>query len=134
MAADAQMHFMAMEKALSKTSPDLDANEAEGVIFTTPYLPNDSDPISKAFTTAYKARWNEDPEFHGANTYDATQLLLIAMDKANPLTPENVAAEMHKIQGYKGLQGTFNVTDKGETITGTLVGIVKGGKLTPNTP
>ncbi len=109
------------------------ADIAEGVIFTTPYLPNDSDPISKAFTTAYKARWNEDPEFHGANTYDATQLLLIAMDKANPLTPENVAAEMHKIQGYKGLQGTFNVTAKGETISGTLVGIVKGGKLTVNT-
>lgn len=106
------------------------ADVVEGTIFTTPYLPNDADPISKAFTTAYKARWNEDPEFHGANTYDATQLLLMAMDKANPLTSENVAAEMHKISGYKGLQGTFNVAQNGETITGTLLGTVKGGKLT----
>ena len=106
------------------------AEIAEGVIFTTPWLPNDADAQSKAFVTAYKARWNEDAEFHGANTYDGTQLLLQAMEKANPLTPENVAAEMHKIKGYKGLQGTFNVTDKGETITGTLVCIVKGGKLT----
>lgn len=106
------------------------AEIAEGVIFTTPWLPNDADPQSKAFVTAYKARWNEDPEFHGANTYDGTQLLLLAMEKANPLTPENVAAEMHKIKGYKGLQGTFNVSEKGETITGTLVCIVKGGKLT----
>ena len=46
------------------------------------------------------------------------------------MTSENVAAELHKLSGVKGLQGAFNVTAKGETITGTLVGIVKGGKLT----
>ena len=103
---------------------------AEGTIFTTPWLHDDANEISRKFVEAYKARWNEPPEFHGANTYDGANLLLLAMERANPLTPENVAAELHKISGYKGLQGTFNVTAKGETITGTLVGIVKGGKLT----
>ncbi len=106
------------------------ADIAEGVIFTTPWLHDETNEVSRNFVNKYKARWNEDPEFHGANTYDGTQLLLLAMDKANPLTPENVAAELHKISGYKGLQGTFNVSAKGETITGTLVCIVKGGKLT----
>ena len=107
------------------------ADIAEGTLFTTPWLPDDVNEISRKFVTAYKARWNnEDPEFHGANTYDGTQLLLLAMEKANPLTSENVAAELHKLSGVKGLQGAFNVTAKGETITGTLVGIVKGGKLT----
>jgi len=106
------------------------ADIAEGTIFTTPWLHDDANEISRKFVEAYKARWNEPPEFHGANTYDGANLLLLAMERANPLTPENVAAELHKISGYKGLQGTFNVTAKGETITGTLVGIVKGGKLT----
>ncbi|OGO38834.1 MAG: hypothetical protein A2Z03_10380, partial [Chloroflexi bacterium RBG_16_56_8] len=107
------------------------ADIAEGTLFTTPWLHDDANEISRKFVTAYKARWNnEDPEFHGANTYDGTQLLLLAMEKANPLTSENVAAELHKLSGVKGLQGAFNVTAKGETITGTLVGIVKGGKLT----
>lgn len=106
------------------------ADVAEGTIFTSPWLHDESNEISKKFVDAYKARWNETPEFHGANTYDGTQLLLLAMERANPLTPENVAAEMHKIQGYKGLQGTFNVSEKGETITGTIVGIVKNGQLT----
>ena len=108
------------------------ADVAEGTVFTTPWLHSDANPVSKAFFTSYKARWNEEPEFHGANTYDGTQLLLLAMEKANPLTPENVAAELHKISGYKGLQGTFNVTAQGETITGTLLGIVKGGVRTAN--
>lgn len=106
------------------------ADIAEGVIFTTPWLHDEAVEVSRNFVNAYKARWNETPEFHGANVYDGTQLLLLAMEKANPLTSENVAAELHKISGYKGLQGTFNVTEKGETITGTIVGIVKGGKLT----
>ncbi|MBI5304274.1 MAG: ABC transporter substrate-binding protein [Chloroflexi bacterium] len=103
---------------------------AEGVFFTTPWLHDEANEMSLKFVNAYKARWNETPEFHGANTYDGTKLLLLAMEKANPLTSENVAAELHKISGHKGLQGTFNVTAKGETITGTLVGIIKGGKLT----
>jgi hypothetical protein len=56
------------------------------------------------------------------------QLLFIAMEKANPLTPENVAAEMHKIKGYKGILGTFNVQENGETISEMAIGINKGGK------
>lgn len=106
------------------------ADVAEGTMFTSPWLHDEANPVSKKFVDAYKARWNEAPEFHGANTYDGASLLLLAMEKANPLTPENVAAELHKIQGFKGLQGTFNVSEKGETITGTIVGIVKGGQLT----
>ncbi len=106
------------------------ADIAEGTLFTTPWLHDEANEISRKFVDAYKAAYNETAEFHGANTYDGTQLLLLAMEKANPLTPENVAAELHKISGHKGLQGTFNVTEKGETITGTLVGIIKAGKLT----
>ncbi|MEW5720680.1 MAG: ABC transporter substrate-binding protein [Chloroflexota bacterium] len=106
------------------------ADIAEGTIFTTPWLHDEANALSVKFVNAYKAAYNETADFHGANTYDGTQMLLLAMEKANPLTPENVAAEFHKISGYKGLQGTFNVTESGETITGTLVGIVKAGKLT----
>jgi branched-chain amino acid transport system substrate-binding protein len=104
------------------------ADIAEGSIFSTVFLPNPDDPINDKFVKAYRARWGEDPDFHGANTYDGMQLLFIAMEKANPLTPENVAAEMHKIKGYKGIQGTFNVQENGETISEMAIGINKGGK------
>jgi len=108
---------------------------AEGVLFTTPYPGNDANDQTKAFAAAYKKRWNgEEPESHGANTYDGTQMLLIAMDKANPLTPENVAAEMHKVCGYKGLQGTFCYDETGEGIKTTFLGVIKDGKLTVTIP
>ena len=72
---------------------------------------------------------------HGANTYDGTQMLLMAMDNAYPtITGEAIAAAFHKIAGYDGLQGTFNVQANGETINKTQLGVWKDGKLTPYTP
>ena len=103
---------------------------AEGVYFTAAYPGNDANDQTKAFAAAFKARWGIDPEFHNANTYDLTQVLLMAMDNATPLTPENIAAEMHKICDYQSLQGTMCVQDNGETLTKGLVGVIKGGQLT----
>jgi branched-chain amino acid transport system substrate-binding protein len=101
---------------------------AEGVYFTSPYPGNDANEQTRAFAAAYKARWGEDAEEHGANSYDGASMLLLAMSKANPLTPENVAAEMHKIAGYQGLQGTFTYDANGEGIRVTNVGVIKDGK------
>ena len=103
---------------------------AEGVYFTASYPGNDANDQTKAFAAAFKERWGIDPEFHNANTYDLTQVLFIAMEKADPLTPENVAAEMHKVCGYQGLQGEMCVQENGETLTKGVVGVIKNGQLT----
>lgn len=106
------------------------AEDAEGVYFTSPYPGNDYNDQTKKFAAAYKAKWGEDPELHGANVYDAQNMLMIAMEKANPLTPENVAAEMHKVCGYQGLLGEFCYDENGEGIKTTHVGIIKDGVMT----
>jgi branched-chain amino acid transport system substrate-binding protein len=108
------------------------ADIAEGVFFTGAYPTNDLNDMTRAFAKRYAARWNgEQPEIHGANTYDGTQMLMMAMEKACPnITGETIAAAFHTIKDYKGLQGTFNVQPNGETLTSTLLGIIKGGKLT----
>jgi len=101
---------------------------AEGVYFTSPYPGNDANERTRTFAAAYKARWGEDAEEHGANTYDGASMLLLGMSRAHPLTPENVAAEMHKISGYQGLQGVFTYDATGEGIHVTNVGIIQNGK------
>jgi len=107
---------------------------AEGVYFTAAYPGNDANDQTKAFAAAFKQRWGIDPEFHNANTYDLTQVLFIAMENADPLTPENVAAEMHKVCDYQALQGTMCVEENGETMSKSLVGVIKDGKLTFDLP
>jgi branched-chain amino acid transport system substrate-binding protein len=112
------------------------ADVAEGVYFTGAYPTNDLNDTTRAFAQRYKARWGNDPEIHGANTYDGTQMLMMAMDMAYPNeTGEAIAAAFHTIKGYQGLQlGVHNVEPNGETLTSTTVGIIKGGQLTINTP
>jgi branched-chain amino acid transport system substrate-binding protein len=109
-------------------------SSAEGAYFTSPYPGNGANDATRAFAAAYKARWGVDPEVHGANTYDGTNMLLMAMENAHPLTPDNVAAEMHKICNYQGLQGTFCYGSTGEGINSTNLGVVKNGQLTYITP
>jgi len=114
----------------SPTFIETAGDAAEGVYFTTPYPGNDANEQTRAFAAAYKDRWGEEPELHGANTYDGTNMLLIAMENANPLTPENVAAEMHKICGYQALQGVFCYDENGEGIKVTNLGVIENGQLT----
>jgi len=103
---------------------------AEGVYFTAAYPGNDANDQTKAFAAAFQTRWGIAPEFHNANTYDLTQVLFIAMENANPLTPENVAAEMHKVCDYQSLQGRMCIDETGESLTVSLVGVIKNGQLT----
>ena len=103
---------------------------AEGVFFTAAYPGNEANDQTKAFAAAFKARWGIEPEFHNANTYDLTQVLFIAMENAKPLTPENVAAEMHKVCDYQSLQGKMCIDETGESLTTSLVGVIKNGQLT----
>ena len=101
---------------------------ANGVYFTAGYPGNDHNDQTKKFAAAYKARWGDVAETHGANVYDLMQVFFIAAEKANPLTPENVALEMHKVQGYQGLQGVMNITKTGESLAFTLTGQIKDCK------
>lgn len=105
---------------------------AEGVFFTGAYPTNDLNDMTRAFAARYAAKWNgEQAEIHGANTYDGTQMLMMAMEKTcDNLTGEAIAAAFHTICGYKGLQGEFCVTPEGETLTKTMLGVITGGKLT----
>ena len=101
---------------------------ADGSIFSSPYITNDANDKTRAFAAAFKAMHNKDPEFHGAKGYDGAQLLFQAIEATcDNITGETVAAALHEISGYEGLQGTFNVEETGETLASTQVGVLEGG-------
>lgn len=98
------------------------AEFVEGIYFTSGYPGNEYNDQTKAFAKAYEERWGVPPETHGANVYDLMQVVFIAMEKADPLTPDNVAKEMHKVCNLQGLQGNICVQENGETLTKTMMG------------
>jgi branched-chain amino acid transport system substrate-binding protein len=104
------------------------AKNAEGTIVSSPYLSNDISDASKKFAAAYKAKYNEAAELHGAKAYDGTQILLTALKTSNVATGKGLAGAIRATR-YQGLLGSFAFDQTGVGIFATSIGTIRDGKL-----
>ncbi|MEW9673034.1 ABC transporter substrate-binding protein [Ammoniphilus sp. 3BR4] len=101
---------------------------AEGTIFTTQYIINANEE-TKAFNEAYKEKYGEEAEFHGAKAYDGAKMLVEALNKAYPnLDGESVRTALREIT-YKGLTGEYKFDETGEGTDRAQIGIIKNGQF-----
>jgi branched-chain amino acid transport system substrate-binding protein len=105
------------------------AKNAEGTIVSSPYLSNDMNEASKKFAAAYKAKYGEDAELHGAKAYDGTQILLTALKSSNVATGKALADAIRGTK-HQGLLGSFAYDQTGVGIFATSIGKIQDGKLT----
>jgi len=104
------------------------AKNAEGTIVSSPYLSNDVSDASKKFAAAYKAKFTEDAELHGAKAYDGAQILLTALKTSN-LADGKALADAIRATKYQGLLGDFAFDQTGVGIFETSIGTIRDGKL-----
>jgi branched-chain amino acid transport system substrate-binding protein len=104
------------------------AKNTEGTIVSSPYLSNDISPASKKFADAYKAKYNEEAELHGAKAYDGAQIMLTALKTSNVATGKELADAIRATK-YQGLLGEFAFDKTGVGIFATSIGTIKDGKL-----
>jgi branched-chain amino acid transport system substrate-binding protein len=100
----------------------------EGTFVSSPYLSNDINDATKKFAAAYKAKFNEEAELHGAKAYDGAQILFTALKNSNEATGEELAKAIRATK-YAGLLGNFAFDDTGVGIFATTIGTIKSGKL-----
>ena len=85
----------------------------------------------KKFLEAYKKRFNTDPILYAPFTYDAANLLISAMQKANTSDPKKYLPELQKID-FTGATGKIAFDEKGDRKDAEMtIFTMKGGKLTP---
>ena len=102
---------------------------AEGLICSQAGLPVVA--ASKDFLDAYKAKYNVDPIIYAPFTYDAANLLIAGMQKADSTDPAKYLPELQKID-YKGATGQIQFDDKGDRKDAEMtIFTMKGGKLEP---
>jgi branched-chain amino acid transport system substrate-binding protein len=102
----------------------------EGTIVSSPYLSNDLNARTRAFSEAYKKAYGDDAELHGAKSYDGFMILATALRSLKgKWTPETLSAAIHKVK-YTGLLGRFEFDGTGLGLHETQIGIIKNGKLT----
>ena len=102
---------------------------AEGLICSQAGIPPQA--ASKKFLEAYKAKFNVDPIIYAPFTYDAANLIIEAMKKANSPDPAKYLPELQKI-AYNGATGRIAFDEKGDRKDAEItIFTMKGGKLDP---
>jgi branched-chain amino acid transport system substrate-binding protein len=102
---------------------------ADGLLCSQAGLPPQA--ADKKFLDAYKKKFNVDPIIYAPFTYDAANLLIEAMKKANSADPVKYLPELAKID-YKGATGKIAFDDKGDRKDAEItIFTMKDGKLVP---
>ena len=72
------------------------------------------------FGARYKKRFNEDVKLYAPYVYDAVQVMVAAMVKADSADPAKYLPILAKTEGYQGVTGTISFDDKGDIKNGAL--------------
>lgn len=107
----------------------------EGSISATPWFIEMDSEENKEFVKKYQEKFNKDPDWLAAQTYDALNILAQAFVDAGITSKDSVEDRrsklrdaIAKINEYKGTLGTFGFTENGDpTVDGAVI-IVENGK------
>jgi branched-chain amino acid transport system substrate-binding protein len=81
------------------------------------------------FGVRYKKRFNVDVQLYAPYVFDAVNVMVDAMVKANSSDPAKYLPLLAKTNGYKGVTGTIGFDEKGDIKNGALTLFTyKGGK------
>jgi branched-chain amino acid transport system substrate-binding protein len=92
--------------------------DAEGVIASSPGLPIDAMPGGAEFRKKFEAKYGP-IQVYAPYAYDAVNVLIEAMKKANSAEPAKVLAELPKAS-IQGVTGPVKFDAKGDTLEGAV--------------
>ena len=108
---------------------ELAGDAAEGLLCSQAGLPVQA--ANKKFLDAYRAKFKIEPILYAPFTYDAANLLIEAMKKANSPDPAKYLPELAKIS-YDGASGKIEFDAKGDRKDAEMtIFTMKGGKIEP---
>jgi branched-chain amino acid transport system substrate-binding protein len=108
---------------------ELAGDASDGLLCSQAGIPPQA--ASKKFLDAYKKKFNADPILYSPFTYDAANLLIEAMKKANSTDPKKYLPELQKIS-YTGASGPISFDQKGDRKDAEITMFtMKDGKLEP---
>ena len=108
---------------------ELAGDASEGLLCSQAGLP--AQAANKVFLENYKKKFNVDPILYSPFTYDAANLLIAAMQKANSADPAKYLPELAKIE-HDGVSGKISFDSKGDRKDAEMtIFTMKGGKIEP---
>ena len=90
----------------------------------------DATPASKAFAQKYEAAYKKVPDNQSSWTFDAINILGLAINNAGSTDPTKLRDAILAIKGYGGAEGTYNFDPNGDGLQGYNVVRNENGKIT----
>ena len=100
--------------------------ELEGAHFMDHYAPDVPWPNSRAFVTAFRAKFGHDPGSIAAQGYDAARLLFDAIGRAKSVSREAIRGALAETKDFAGATGTMTIDPEHNAIKPIVVVAVKG--------
>jgi branched-chain amino acid transport system substrate-binding protein len=88
-----------------------------------------SSPEAETYAKKYKEKYKIEPDLYSAWSYDAVNLLALAIKNANSTKPEEIQKALHGIKGYKGVEGTYTFDKNGDGLHGYNIVKNEDGKI-----
>ncbi len=83
--------------------PELEARALEGIIFPDAFFARDTSPAVQEFITAYRQKYNENPDYLAAQGYAVVRLLLKALGKDKNLQRADLPKRLLEVKELPGL-------------------------------
>jgi branched-chain amino acid transport system substrate-binding protein len=89
----------------------------------------DSSPEAKSFAAKFEAANKSVPDVFSSWSYDAVNVLALAINKAKSLDPQAIRTAILAVKGYKGAEGTYNFDQNGDGLHGYNIVKNEDGKI-----
>jgi branched-chain amino acid transport system substrate-binding protein len=104
-------------------SPELlkAGNAIMGNYFTNHYSVQSKDPVTRQFIASYKAKYGALPDALAALSYDATRMMLQALDTAKRPSGSEIKVVLSGLRDFKGATGTIRFDKNGDAVKSAVV-------------
>lgn len=92
-----------------------------GGYFTNHYSPDRKDKVAEAFMKRYREKYNTTPDAFAALSYDATMILLKAIDSAKSLDREEIVKYLSRLKDFNGVTGKISFDKNGDAIKSAVI-------------
>ena len=113
---------------IAVTSLNLAGESLYGTYAITDFTTGAND-LTRSFMKKYHNKSGVNPDTFASWSYDATQVLALAIRTAGSTEPEAVRLAILAIKGYKGLEGTYEFDQNGDGLHGYNIVKNDGGKI-----
>ncbi|MEG6584238.1 ABC transporter substrate-binding protein [Dendrosporobacter sp. 1207_IL3150] len=104
------------------------AQPLNNTYFTNFYSVEDANPISNAFVEAYKKDYGQLPDSMAAMGYDAANLLVDAIKRANSTDSAKIREALAATKNFKSVSGDMNLDANHNAVRGVVIIEMKDGK------